>query len=468
MRARMRVRKKYEMELMSASLKDFQAWYGKNKQRILEDYFTFLKFPSISTDPSFKKETHSCAEWLKEFLQKIGLNVEIWKTSGHPVLFASHQTSPNAPTLLIYNHYDVQPVDPLELWKSPPFEPTLREGKVYARGASDNKGQLFYVITAVQAFLELAKEKKFNLKLFIEGEEECGSHGTREVLKAKQKELKADYCLVLDMGIPGIDTPAVTLGIRGITTMQVDVRNSSIDLHSGVFGGIVLNPLQALTTALSRFWANGKVAIPGFYDDVVEATEQEKKEIDLSLDKDALRKNFGIRVFGGEAGYTLAESNCLRPTLEINGVSGGYTGKGFKTVLPAEAHAKISCRLVPNQDPAKICKMITDFLRHELAGFECKVEILSGDPPVRCTSQSKIVQVAKKAYEEVFAKLPLFSYCAASVPIVSDLQKACQGSLALMGTALDGDDIHAPNEHFSLEQFEKGFLTMSRLLSLIA
>jgi acetylornithine deacetylase/succinyl-diaminopimelate desuccinylase-like protein len=328
---------------------------------------------------------------------------------------------------------------------------------------------LFYVLTAVEAFFSLSKQKDFNLKLFIEGEEECGSQGTREAIKAKQQQLKADYCLILDTGIPKIDVPAVTMGIRGLTTMQVEIRNSSIDLHSGVFGGIVLNPLQVLTTALSRLWANGKVAIPGFYDDVIEATEQEKSEIDLSLDKEELKRAFGIRVFGGEAGYTLAESNVLRPTLEINGLCGGYTGKGFKTVIPSLAQAKISCRLVPNQEPNKIGKLIAKFIEDQLPkGFECKVDILSGDPPVRCSTQSQLSQIAKKAYEEVFSNPCQFTYCAGSVPIVAELQKASLASLALMGTALDEDDIHAPNEHFSLEQFEKGYLTMARLFSLIA
>jgi acetylornithine deacetylase/succinyl-diaminopimelate desuccinylase-like protein len=454
---------------MKPALKDFQDWYKKHEKRIFDDYFTLLKFQSVSTDLAYKKEVDACAEWLQRFIQKIGLNVEVWPTSCNPVLFASHKKAgPSKPTLLIYNHYDVQPVDPLELWKSPPFEPTIREGKVYARGASDDKGQLFYVLTAIEAFFELSKHMDFNLKLFIEGEEECGSKGTKEAIKAKKEELKADYCLIVDTGIPNIETPAVTLSARGITTLQVEVRNSAIDLHSGIFGGIVLNPLQALVTALSRMWANGKVAIPHFYDEVVETSEQEKAEIDLAIDKEEMRKTFGIRVFGGEAGYTLGESNFTRPTLEINGLCGGYTGQGFKTVLPSMAQAKISCRLVPNQNPEKIGKMIAQFIEEQLpSGFTCKIEILSGDPSVRFSSKTPIAQIVKKAYEEVFSKSCLLSYGAGSIPIVADFQKLIPESIVLMGTAMDDDDIHAPNEHFSLAQFEKGFLTMSRLFCLM-
>lgn len=446
--------------------KEYCNWYEKNKSRILEDYFSLLRFPSISTDPAHKKDMDACALWIATFLRKIGFEVEIWPTSQHPVIFASYRAQEiNRPTLLIYNHYDVQPVDPLELWEHPPFEPTLKKGAVYARGASDNKGQLFYVLTALEAFLELSQEKNCNIKLFIEGGEECGSVGIKELLEEKKEALRADYCVIVDAGIPNMDSPAVTLGVRGITTMQVDVYNSSTDLHSGVFGGIVLSPLQALTTALARMWSHGKVAIPGFYEDVVEISARDCEDIDFFVDKEKLCKTFGIQAFGGESGFSLAESNCLRPTLEINGLCGGYIGRGFKTVIPAHAQVKISCRLVPNQQPDKIARLVAAFLKNQLPqGFRCEVEIHEGGMPVRNSCQTPIAKIAKKAYEEAFLKPCKFVYCPASVPIVAELEKISLASLILMGTSTDEDNIHAPNEHFLLEQFEKGFLTMAMFL----
>lgn len=456
--------------MSDVSLEQYREWYHHHQKRILEDYFTLLRFPSISTDPAYKKDVQACADWLKAFLEKMGLKVELWPTKVHPVLFASFmEAGPDKPTVLIYNHYDVQPVDPLDLWKNPPFEPIVRDGKVYARGASDNKGQLFFVVTALQAYFELAKSRQLNLKLFIEGEEEFGSIGSREVLETKKKQLKADYCLILDAGLPKPGVPAVTLGLRGITTMNITIRNSAVDLHSGLFGGIALNPLQVLSSALSRLWEHGKVAVPHFYDDVVEMPSHEWKAIELPFDEEEQTRLFGIRAFGGEAGRSLMETNWTRPTVEINGISGGYTGSGFKTVIPAQAHAKISCRLVPNQSPDSIGHLVADYLKSLLPkGFEASIEIHPGGLAVRTSSQGHLAQTAKKAYEEVFAKPCQFIFCGASIPIVADLAKTTQASVALIGTATSEDEVHAPNEHFSLEQFEQGFLLIGRTLCMIA
>ncbi len=379
------------------------------------------------------------------------------------------EAGPDKPTVLIYNHYDVQPVDPIELWNNPPFEPIERDGKVYARGASDNKGQLFFALTAIRAYFELAKNHELNLKLFIEGEEEFGSIGSREVLETKKEQLKADYCLILDAGLPKPGIPAVTLGLRGITTMNVTIRNSTADLHSGLFGGIALNPLQALTSALSRLWEHGRVAVPHFYDDVVEMTSHEWKELEPHFDKQEQTKLFGIQAFSGEAGHSLIETNWIRPTVEINGISGGYTGSGFKTVIPSQAHAKISCRLVPNQTPDKIGHLVAAYLKNLLPnGFECDIEIHPGGLAVRTSSQGHLAQTARKAYEEVFSKPCQFIFCGASIPIVAELAKTTQASVALIGTATSEDEVHAPNEHFSLEQFEQGFLIIGRTLCMIA
>ncbi len=451
-------------------LNDYKQWFSQNKNDLLEDYFTLLRFPSISTDPAYSKDVHACMTWLSDYLKERGFAVEVWPTSRYPVIFATHlEAGPSRPTLLLYNHYDVQPVDPLELWQSPPFEPTIRDNCVYARGASDNKGQLSYTLSALRAYMDLAKQHRLNLKLFIEGEEECGSVGTSKVLVEKKKSLSADYCLVIDSGVPHADTPAVTLGVRGMTTMEISLHNSKIDLHSGVFGGIALNPNQVLVTLLANLWENGRVAVPGFYDEVTGLSIEDWSVLDHTFDRHHCEKQFGIRAFGGEAGYSVHESNWIRPTLEINGMWGGYTGSGFKTVIPSSASAKISCRLVPKQDPDTIAKRVIEHCRRMLPkGIEMKYEIHAGGLPAYTSSKSRIVSTSKEAYKEVFGKECSLILSSASVPIVADLAAATGAEMALIGTATNEDDIHAPNEHFSLNQYHRGFLVMSRILALLS
>jgi len=455
---------------MSLQLSDFKRWFSEHNKSVLDDYFTLLKFPSISTDPEYAPHLQACMKWISEYLRKLGLKVEVWETKNHPVIFASLlEAGPDRPTLLMYNHYDVQPVDPLELWKTPPFEPQIRNNYVFARGASDNKGQLSYTLSALRAYMALAKQHRVNLKLFIEGEEECGSVGTVKILKEKKKFLEADHCLIIDSGIPNAETPAVTLGVRGITTMEFSITNSKIDLHSGVFGGIVLNPNQAMATLLASLWENGRVAIPGFYDNVVGLSDEEWAQLDHDFDKKHIEKNFGIRVFGGEAGYSLHESNWRRPTLEINGMWGGYTGKGFKTVIPSTAHAKLSCRLVPNQEPEATAKLIMEHCKRSLPkGMEMNYEIHHGGMPAYSSPKSKVVSIVKEAYGDVFGKTCKCTVSSASIPLVADLAAASGAEVALIGTATDEDDIHAPNEHFGLHQYERGFLVIGKILSLLS
>lgn len=447
------------------TLSDLKAWYEKHAKEIQHDYFTFLKFPSISTDPNFKKHIDETANWVEAYLKKIGFKTQLWETSGHPVVFAEHHVDDSRPTVLIYHHYDVQPVDPIDKWKTPPFEPTIRDGQVYARGASDNKGQCFYTMTALKALFELCKKVNVNIKLFIEGEEECGSGGAGEVLKSKRKELKTDYLLIVDAGIPAANTPAITIGLRGIVALEVTCKNSSIDLHSGMHGGVVLNPNRALIQMLARLWdKDGKIAIPGFYDTVEEFGKQQG-----DVDRAYLQKQFGIKAFQGEGSYTLLESNTIRPTLEINGISGGYTGEGFKTVIPSMSRAKISCRLVPRQDPQKIAALVADFLKKIApAGLEIDVEWDHGGKAVRTSPDTKIAQVCCEAFSEVFGKPCAKILCGASIPLVAELTEACGGEVAMIGVSLDSDDIHAPNEHFGLDQFRQGFLTMARILGRLA
>lgn len=450
------------------SVKELKQWFKEHEDEILKDFFSFLRFPGVSTNPQCEEECRKTAAWLRDYLEKMGLEATLWETPGLPVVFATHcRAGKDRPTLLIYHHYDVQPVDPIGLWKSDPFTPEIRNGRVYARGAADNKGQCFYSLTAIRAILELSRRMDFNLKVFIEGEEESGGIGTEAILRQKQAELKADHLLVIDFGIPAADTPGVTLGIRGIVTLSVECSNAFADLHSGAHGGIALNPNRALATLLGNLWdEKGTVAIPHFYEDLEVLPQEELARVDLSFDAKQYTKSFGVRAFCGEEGYTPRESNWFRPTIEINGMWGGYTGPGFKTVIPSHAYAKISCRLVPNQDPQKIGRAIAEHLKASVPkGIGIKVDILHAAPAFFSASDSFIVKTSALAYEEIFGKPCKYLFCGGSVPIVVDLARASGAEVAMIGVGLDEDDIHAPNEHFGLDRFVAGFLVMGRILS---
>lgn len=438
----------------------------------LKDYFTFLKFPSISSEPDYKQDMIDCAHWVIDYLKKIGFKTELWETSGHPVIFASNmQAGPDKPTLLIYNHYDVQPVDPLELWTTPPFEPTIRDGQVYARGAQDNKGQCFYTLHALKSLFEKHKTLPINIKLCIEGEEECGSVGLSEMLKIKQKELKADYLAIVDLGIPAPDVPSVTLGIRGIISMDLEVHGSKTDMHSGCNGGLLYNPIHALTEILAKLRdPSGKIAVPGFYDDALPLSEKERSQISWDFDPKKYQANFGVLPTGGEKNLSPLERNWVRPTLEINGITGGYSGAGFKTVIPAKASAKISCRVVPNQDPHKIGTLVAQFLeKNAPEGVQVKATVHhGGGKAVRSNPDSKVVQAFAKAFSEIFQKPCRFIFEGASIPIVTELAEASQSEVVLVGLGLADDQIHAPNEHFGIDRLEKGSAIMMRAIELLA
>lgn len=444
----------------------------KHRKSMLADFFTFLKFPSISTEAEFKEPLLACASWVMKYLKEIGFEVESWPTEGHPVIFASHlRAGPQKPTLLIYNHYDVQPVDPINEWDAPPFEPTLKGSEVYARGAQDNKGQCFYVMQAMKLLLEAHKELPINIKMCIEGEEEIGSAHLPALIKSKHKELKADYLAIVDVGIRGPQSPSVTLSTRGIITMDVELQSGKTDLHSGLHGGIAINPIHALVEILSTMRdRSGKISIPGFYDDVVEMSMEERSLFAFDFDEAEYIKSSGVHPLGGEKSFTPMERNCLRPTLEINGISGGYTGKGFKTVIPAKACAKISCRLVPNQDPQKIGELVAKYLQTQAPqGTEIRVTVHPGQgKPVRAAPTSKVVQAFKEAFEEVFQAPCDYILNGASIPIVPELTKACGGEVVLVGLGLATDQIHAPNEHFGWDRIEKGIAIMAKAIELLA
>lgn len=453
----------------SLSLQEFRGWYDKRRKEIFEGLFALLRIPSISTLSAHKSDMVRTAQWLKEYLQGCGLEVQLWEGEGHPILFAqTKEKFSDRPTLLFYNHYDVQPVDPIALWQSDPFEPQIRENQIFARGAQDDKGQCFYVLSAIRAYLEMAKERRCNIKIVIEGEEESGSSFTEKMLSQKEEQLQADYFLPVDFGIPSENQPAITLGYRGILTMEVAVRNSSVDLHSGIHGGIVLNPIRALTAALAKMWGpTGEIAIEGFYDGLQELSMQERALLISSFDEERHRALFGVKVFSREKGYSIAECNTVRPSLEINGMEGGYTGEGFKTVLPATASCKISCRIVPGQDPQDLAQKIESFFRQQIPeGMELTVRSDHGAPAFRSSFDSAIVKIAKEAYEEVFGKSCSFQLCGATVPIVSHISELSHAQVAMIGLGVDSDNMHAPNEHFGVDRFEKGFFIIGRILAL--
>jgi len=445
--------------------------YEHDKERILNELMTFLRFPSVSSEEKHRDDMLACSAWLEEYLQAIGMHVERWKSSQHPIVFASHlEAGPDKPTLLLYNHYDVQPVDPLDLWKTPPFEPTIREGNVYARGASDNKGQCFYAIQAIKMLLQRDGTLPINLKMVIDGGEEVGSSGLAEILASKKEQLRADYLAVLDVGILKPDIPAVTLGTRGLITLTLEVQGPSSDLHSGSHGGLVNNPLHALTTMLAMLHTpEGKVAIPGFYDDVADLSSQERQQLDFSFDTEAYRSEFGVLPYGGEKGVPPLERAWIYPTLEINGIMGGYGGSGFKTVIPAKATAKISCRLVPQQDPHRTELLVKKFLEANVPeGITATITSHPGiGKAMRTSPSSKIVQAASQAYEEVFGSPCHYILEGGSIPIVPELAQTSSSEAVLMGMTLPGDNAHAPNERFSLNRFKQGLAVITRIIDLL-
>lgn len=445
----------------------YREYFDRHKHAILEDFFSFLKFKSISADPLMKTEIQRCCHFVETYLRNAGMHVSIWETKGNPVVFAEHKaSSKDRPTILLYHHYDVQPVDPIELWDNDPFMPTIKHGQVYARGASDNKGQCFYSMLAIKAFLEHAKTKDVNIKVLIDGEEEVGSDGLFSILENKKMELSSDYTLIVDMGIPSLQTPAITLGFRGIVTFSLECKGSNMDLHSGQFGGIALNPLRGLCDVLSKLWdSSGKVQIPHFYDDI----EVEKADHLMQLDLKDLLEKFELHALHHEKGYSLVESNWMRPTCEINGLCGGYHGPGFKTVIPAKATCKLSCRLVKGQDPKKIEKQVIAFLKEHIAkGLDLKIEPGHGAPAFLASHHTPFVSILKQAYALATDKETGFIMSGGSLPIASSLAKVSGGETLGIGFDLDDDYIHAPNEHFGVDRLKYGMVTIAGLLELLA
>ena len=455
---------------LSSTNQIFQA-HDKYRDTILKDYFEFLRFQSVSSEEEFNNETIACAKWLVNYLQKSSFEAELIQTAEHPIVFGSNMSAgPDKPTLLIYGHYDVQPIDPIEEWKSPPFEPTIKDGNVFARGAQDDKGQIFFALCAIKAHLDEGHLLPINIKVLLEGDEERGSGGLHNVLPTISEKIRSDYLAVIDVGFDSINEPTVTIGVRGIVTMTVEAIGSKTDLHSGLFGGIAYNPNRALCEILASLYDDsGRVTVPGFYDKVKTPDNSELVNLKQDIALKEMKEQLGLLPTGGEKDVSPLFSNTLRPTLEINGIGGGYTGAGFKTVIPAKSIAKISCRLVPNQNPLEISTLVSQHIK-SLApeGIRVDVSIHSGSGRAfRSNPNSKIGRAAVRAFSDITGLECKFALDGASIPITPELVNASGADAVLIGYGLNSDQIHAPNEHFGLDRFRLGFATIYRLIELL-
>ncbi len=439
-----------------------------NIENYLEELKEYLRIPSISTLASHKNEMLRCANFAAKKLQEAGMTrVEIFPTPGHPIVYAEWLNQPDKPTVLIYGHYDVQPVDPLTLWTDQPFEPVIRDGKIWARGANDNKGQHFVHIKSVEAFFKTTGELPVNVKFILEGEEEIGSTNLVTFLKDKQELLKCDAILISDTSMYAKGVPTITYGLRGLLYMEVEVVGPNRDLHSGSFGGAVANPINELAKIISKLHdKNGKVTIPNFYKALLKVSKEERENFRLlKLSDKQYAKELNVKELQGEKGFTTLERLWTRPTLDCNGIIGGFTGNGAKTVLPSKAIAKISMRLVPNQDPVKIAKEFTKFV-HSIVPKSVRVDVrtLHYGNGVIIPLGSKAINAASKAVSKAFGKKTFFTREGGSIPIVVDFVKQLKAPAVLMGLGLDSDNIHSPNEHFLLENFEKGLYSSAYFL----
>jgi acetylornithine deacetylase/succinyl-diaminopimelate desuccinylase-like protein len=439
-------------------------YIASNKERFLSELFDWLKIPSISADSNHKSDVRHAAEFLKIKLEAAGASsVEICETKGHPIVYAEKIIDSSLPTVLVYGHYDVQPADPLNLWNSPPFEPVIKNNKIYARGACDDKGQVYM---HVKAFEALTKNNLLpcNVKFMIEGEEEVGSDNLGIFVKENKSKLKADVILISDTALISLNDPSITTGLRGLSYMEVEVTGPNRDLHSGVYGGAVANPINVLCSMIASLHdASGRVTIPGFYDKVAELSQAERKAINQApFNLEEYKKELGIAEIKGEEGYTTVERTGIRPTLDVNGIWGGYTGEGAKTVLPSKAHAKISMRLVPNQISSEITELFTKHFTAIAPKYvRVKVTAHHGGEPAVTPTNSKAFKAASKAFEEIWGKTPIPTRDGGSIPIVALFKRELGLDTVLMGFGLDSDAIHSPNEHYGVENFMLGIETIS-------
>lgn len=434
-----------------------------HKQRFLDELFELIRIPSISSQPEHKPDMYRAAEMWKDILLKAGADkAEIYETENNPVTYAEKMIDPNAPTVLVYAHMDVMPVDPVELWNTNPFEPVVKDGKIWARGADDDKGQGFMHAKAFEYLVQSGK-LNCNVKFLIEGEEEVGSPNLPAFCKKHKEMLQSDVILVSDTSMIAADIPSITTGLRGLAYWQVEVTGPNADLHSGLFGGAVANPINVLSKMIAQTMdENGKILIPGFYDDIIEVSDEERAlmaKAPFSLE--AFKKEIGIDQEFGEAGYSTNERTGIRPTFDVCGIWGGYTGEGAKTVLPSKAYAKISTRLVPGQDHEKVAEMFVKYFEDIAPDtVKVKVEYLHGGPSYVCPIDFSGYKAAEKAYAEVYGKQPIPVRSGGSIPIIATFEEILGTKSVLMGFGLSTDAIHSPNENYPLEQFYNGIKTI--------
>ncbi len=440
--------------------KDYQA---QNKDRFLNELLDLLRIPSVSAKSEHKPDMQKCAEAVKARLLEAGADkVEIYPTDGHPLVYGEKMIDPSKPTVLVYGHYDVQPADPLELWNSGPFDPLIKDGKIYARGSCDDKGQFYMHVKALETMVK-TNSLTTNIKFCIEGEEEVGSPNLGKFVSSHKELLKADCVLISDSAMISLDTPSIDIGVRGLSYIEVEVTGPNRDLHSGVYGGAVANPITILAKMIASCHdENNHITIPGFYDDVVKATDEERKLMALApYDEQEYKDDLGVKELWGEKGYSTNERTGIRPTLELNGIWGGYQGEGAKTVLPSKATAKISTRLVPNQSSEKITAMLLEYFK-KIAPSSVTVNAFEhhGGEPYMTPIDSKAYKAAAKAMEETFGKKPIPVRGGGSIPICALFEKELGIKIVFMGFGLDSDNLHSPNEKFNLENFYKGIETI--------
>ena len=434
-----------------------------NKDRFLSELLELLRIPSVSADNKYKTDVMQTAKFVQQKLLEAGADrVELCETGGNPIVYGEKILNPALPTVLVYGHYDVQPPDPLDLWHSPPFEPVVKDGKIFARGACDDKGQMYMHLKAFEMMMQ-TNTLPCNVKFMIEGEEEVGSENLEPFIKENTDKLACDVILVSDTSMIANDVPSITTGLRGLAYMEVEVTGPNRDLHSGTFGGAVANPINILCNMIASLHdQNGHITIPGFYDDVAELSPEERAAMNQRpFDLQEYKNYLQINDIHGEAGYTTIERVSIRPTLDVNGIWGGYTGQGAKTVLPSKAYAKISMRLVPNQNPAKIARL---FAKHfeSIAPTSVMVKVteLHGGEPAVTPTDSIGYKAAAKAMQATFGKMPIPTREGGSIPIVALFEKALKAKTVLLGFGLDTDAIHSPNEHYGLFNYYKGIETI--------
>jgi acetylornithine deacetylase/succinyl-diaminopimelate desuccinylase-like protein len=434
-----------------------------HKEKFLDELLEFLRIPSVSADPRHKQDMGRAADFLINQFNMLGLDrVELYPTDGYPIVYAETVQDPNRPTVLVYGHYDVQPPDPLDLWNSPPFEPVIKDEKIYARGACDDKGQVYMHVKAFQIMREM-DSMPCNVKFMIEGEEEVGSANLETFIKKHTEMLACDVILISDTSMIANDTPSLTIGLRGLSYVEVEVTGPNRDLHSGTYGGAVENPLNVLCEMIASLKdENRSISIPGFYDDVVVISAEEREKLgQRPFDIEEYRKHLDIAATGGEKGYSVTEQTSIRPTLDVNGIWGGYIGEGAKTVLPSKAYAKISMRLVPHQDPDKITKLFSDHFK-SIAPPSVKVKVTPhhGGQPAITPIDSRGFRAASAAMHDSFGKDPIPTREGGSIPIVAMFKEVLGANTVLMGFGLDSDAIHSPNEHYGLFNYFKGIETI--------